>query len=120
MKILLDHNLPRRLCRLLTEHEVRTARQMGWDALENGVLLQTLATKSFEVFLTIDKNIRHQHNLEKLPVAVVVMDSPSNALPALLPFVPHLVKLLEAPLQRILHVIQRDGQIVTYGRSDSA
>jgi hypothetical protein len=82
MTVLLDHNLPKRLSTILVGHEVKTTRQMRWEGLENGVLLQTAASAGFHAFLTIDKNLEHEQNLSKLALPVVVIDSDSNALPA--------------------------------------
>jgi hypothetical protein len=39
VKILLDHNLDRRLSGQLSSHEVHTALEMAWDTLKNGALL---------------------------------------------------------------------------------
>lgn len=87
MRILLDHCLPKRLKRLFPEHEVATAREAGWEALNNGKLLAE-AAKQFDVMLTIDKNIQHQQNLSQLPIAILVIGACDNRLPTLLPFVP--------------------------------
>ncbi len=57
MRVLLDHNVPRQLRRLLTGHEVRTAREMGWDALENGDLLDAAQAGGFEIVMTGDKKL---------------------------------------------------------------
>ncbi len=62
MKIFLDHCVPKRLLRLLSEHEVKTAYQLGWAAKKNGELLR-LVESEFEVLLTVDQNLRHQQNL---------------------------------------------------------
>ena len=40
MRILLDEQLPRRLVRELTGHEVRTVQQEGWAGVQNGELLR--------------------------------------------------------------------------------
>jgi hypothetical protein len=39
---------------------VRTTAQEQWDRLENGDLLTAAEQAGFEVFLTTDKNLRHQ------------------------------------------------------------
>jgi hypothetical protein len=39
VKVLLDRCVPRRFGRLLAGHRVRTAFEMGWSGLNNGVLL---------------------------------------------------------------------------------
>ena len=40
VRILLDKSPPRRLSRLLSNHDVRTATQMDWSRLGNGALLR--------------------------------------------------------------------------------
>jgi hypothetical protein len=42
---------------------------MGWDTLEDGVLLQ-LAQERFDVFLTIDRNLEYQQNLRKFSTRI--------------------------------------------------
>ena len=99
MRVLLDHNVDRRLRRHLPGHAVRTVREMAWDQLKNGDLLRAAAKDGFEVLVTLDKNIEHQQNLKALPLPVVVLDTPSAALPALLPLVNTLMALLSGPLK---------------------
>ena len=45
----------------------------------------------------------------------VVLDSVSNALPALIPFAPHLQNLLNGPLLKTLHLLSPDGGVRTFG-----
>jgi hypothetical protein len=115
LKVLFDHNVDRRFRRNLPALNIITTREMGWDQLDNGTLLAAAAGAGFEVFLSIDKNIRHEQNPNKLPIAIVVLDSVSNALPALIPFAPHVQDLLRAPLLKILHLLARDGSVTTFG-----
>jgi hypothetical protein len=93
VKVLLDHCVPKRLKSFFQIHEVETAREVGWDGLKNGKLLAQAATR-FEVMLTVDQNIKHQQNLGKLPVAVIVMIARDNRLPTLIPYVPEVEKAL--------------------------
>jgi hypothetical protein len=88
---------------------------MQWDALANGALLAAAADGGFGVFITVDKNLRHQQNLALLPLPVVVLDAISTALPALVPFSPHLMALLGGPVQRSLYIIRADGSIDVLG-----
>ena len=73
MKILFDHCVPRPLRRELPGHDIRTAREMRWEGLKNGKLLDEAQAEGFEVFLTVDQNIRYQQNLQGRAIAVVVM-----------------------------------------------
>lgn len=111
MRVLFDHNVDRRFRRHLPGHEIRTTREMGWEQLENGDLIKTAAGQGFDALLTVDKNIEHEQNLKTLPLPIVVLNSRSNALPALIPFAPFLLILLQAPLDRLLCVIEPDGTV---------
>ncbi len=74
-RILLDHNVPRPLRRALTGHEVRTTAEMGWERLTNGELLDAAEAAGFGVFVTGDKNIRHQQDLSHRRIALVVLST---------------------------------------------
>ena len=89
MRLLLDESVPSRLRRSLPGHEVRTVVEMGWSGVKNGKLL-ALAAHDFDAFVTVDKNLPYQQNLTTLPIALVVLDSDSIELPALLTLVPEL------------------------------
>ena len=112
MKILFDHNLPRRLREHLPGHEICTTREMKWEQLRNGALMSVAAEAGFEVFVTIDKQIEHQQNLAALVLTVVVVDGKSNALPALLPFTPFLGNLFASSLERTLYVVEESGNVL--------
>jgi hypothetical protein len=47
----------------LAAHVVEEARSRGWDTLRNGELLDASEAAGFDVFVTTDRNIRHQQNL---------------------------------------------------------
>ena len=68
---------------------------MGWSGVKNGKLL-ALAATSFEAFVTVDKNMPFQQNLQTLPIALVVLDAISNELNALLPLLGRLEAALSA------------------------
>ncbi len=68
---------------------------MGWSGIKNGKLL-ALAATDFDAFITVDKNLPFQQNLVALPLAVVVLDTYSNELLALLPLVPRLEQVLSS------------------------
>jgi predicted nuclease of predicted toxin-antitoxin system len=111
LKVLLDHNLPKALRRLLSGHDVRTTRRQGWEGLANGLLLRAAADDEFDRLLTVDKNMEYQQNLRKLPIAIVQLDAPSSAIGRLIPFLPATLALLSAPLAPALYVIAADGTV---------
>ena len=85
---------------------------MGWERLANGILLKSAADEGFEAFISIDKKLEHQQNLQTLPLPVIVIDSVSNALPALVPFANFLLDLLKLPLARVLYLVQPNGTVL--------
>ena len=105
MRVLLDECIDWRLSRDLIGHEVKTAHQMGWATIENGQLL-ALAERSFDVFVTVDRNLSFQQNLTSYSIAVIVLRAKSNRLAELEPLVPQLLKAL---------VSARQGQAVFIG-----
>jgi hypothetical protein len=72
-RILLDQNAPLGLRQILTGHDVRTAYEMGWDALSNAVLLAAAEQAAFDIMVTSDQNIEHQQNLTGRRIALVVL-----------------------------------------------
>ena len=90
MRVLLDECVDRRLARHISGHEVKTARQMGWTAIQNGELL-ALASQAFDVFVTVDRNLSFQQDLGRTPMAVVVLAARTNRLADLIPHVPELL-----------------------------
>jgi len=62
VRVFVDECVHLRLCRDMVGHEVKTGRQMDWSTIENGELL-ALATKGFDVFVTVDRNLSFQPNL---------------------------------------------------------
>ena len=90
MRVFLDECVDWRLSRDLTGHEVKTARQMGWTAIENGALL-LLASQHCDVFVTVDRNLSFQQNVAALPIAVVVLHARTNRLADLRALVPQLL-----------------------------
>jgi hypothetical protein len=79
VRVLLDECIDWRLARHIVGHDVRTARQMGWSSIKNGELI-ALASTSFDVFVTVDRNLAFQQNIDNLPVAVIVLRAKSNRL----------------------------------------
>jgi predicted nuclease of predicted toxin-antitoxin system len=75
VKVLFDHNVPRKLRRILQEHEVRTAVELGWAELENGELLRAAEDDGFAVMVTGDQNLSYQQNLEGRLLALVVLST---------------------------------------------
>jgi hypothetical protein len=93
MRILLDHCVPKRLRRLLMGHLVLTTEAMGWKTYKNGRLLN-LAEMQFDVFLTTDKSIPFQQNMDERSIALVIMSAKNNSVPTLASLIPQVLSLL--------------------------
>ena len=76
MLILFDHGTPAPLISFLKEHIVKKTKDLEWDTLTNGELLQAAEDAGFEILLTTDKNIRYQQNLTTRKIALVVLGNP--------------------------------------------
>ncbi len=94
MHILIDECLPKKLKRELHGHTVFTVQEKGWSGLENGDLLR-VAEKECDVWVTADKNVEYQQNLNRFDIAVVVLIAYRNRLDALLPLIPRLHEVLQ-------------------------
>ena len=64
MRVLLDHCTPRNLRRELREHQVTTAKERGWQEVQNGELLKKAVEEEYDVLVTADENIRYQQNIK--------------------------------------------------------
>ncbi len=94
MRMLLDECVPRKLKRELTGHEVLTVTERGWSGVRNGQLL-SLAESEFDVFLTVDQNLKFQQNLKAFDIGVLLMVARNNRLKTLLPLMPEVKEALE-------------------------
>lgn len=94
MKVLLDECVPRKLGRELTEHAVITVTERGWSGIKNGKLL-ALAESEFEVFLTVDQNLKYQQNLKAFHIGIILLVARNNRLKTLLPLMAEARKALE-------------------------
>ena len=93
MRILLDENLDWRLGRSLPGHEVQSVQLNGWAGVENGELLAKAAGE-FDVFVTMDGNIKFQQNYASLSLIIVALRARSNRLQDTVPLMPKLLAQL--------------------------
>ena len=80
MKILLDHNLDRRLKNYLSEYDTATAQEQGWADALNGELLTLAEENGFDVMLTADANIKNRQNLSNRKISILVLRAFNNRL----------------------------------------
>lgn len=104
MKILLDECAPKRLRTLIAGHDVTTVPDAGWAGLKNGELLKK-AAETFDLFLTVDRNLAFQQNSSALPIPVVILKSTSVKIKDLAPLIPKLLQLLQSKLNPVIYNI---------------
>ena len=87
MKIIIDECVPSIVKRGLPERGIVSVQDMGWSGIKNGQLLELVAA-DFDVFITSDKNLRHQQNLSDLDLAIILL--PSNQVPVVRELLPQI------------------------------
>lgn len=103
MKLLLDENLPIQLRRDFDpEHDVFTARYMGWLGKKNGELLGLMWFNGFDGLVTNDQNLVFQQNLSKVSLKIIILKSPTNDIDDLRPFVEKLNLILKNPPEQTI------------------
>lgn len=95
MRLLLDECVPRKLKFLFVKagHRCTTAQEADLSSKTNGELLD-LAELSFDVLITIDKNIQYQQTIANRRIAVLILRARSNDLSDIVPVVPYALKAL--------------------------
>jgi len=92
MKIIIDECVPHIVKKRLPHRQIKTVQEMGWAGVKNGELL-SLAEAEFDIFVTSDKNLRHQQNLERRKIAILLL--PSNQIPIVENLLPQIDDALE-------------------------
>jgi hypothetical protein len=77
VRVLFDQGTPVPLRAHLGSHQIETAFERGWSALNNGELLILAEQEGFEVFVTTDTNLRYQQNPGRRRIGIVVLSSTS-------------------------------------------
>src|SRR5216684_7908232 len=94
MKLLLDECTPRRIRREFVGHDVHTVEDAGFKGLENGDLLKA-ASGTYEVLITVDRNLPYQQNIAGLNIAILILAAKRNSYVRLKPLLPRALSALE-------------------------
>ncbi len=105
MRILLDENFPVDFANLLVNQDVFTVHSLGWSGVKNGELLRR-AHGVCDVFITLDRNLEFQQNIQVLPFGVVVVRTISNRMADL---APHVSNILAAASRVMAGQVERVG-----------
>lgn len=98
MKLLLDENLPKKLKLDLSEFDIYTVRDKGWNGKKNGELLQLMVSENFDALLTFDKNLKYQQNFSKYLFPVLILNASDNSYLTLSKLVPRIKEVLSLKL----------------------
>lgn len=79
---------------------------MGWLGKKNGELLRLIKENEFQLFITVDRNLRYQQNLERLPFMIIVFHAKDNTRQTLKLLIPKLFeRLAEGDVQDVIEIV---------------
>lgn len=58
-------------------------QEMGWSGKNDSDLLTFASQHGFDYLITIDKNLRHQQNLNRFAISLIVLMAVNNRYPTL-------------------------------------
>ena len=103
MKILLDENIDVRMKQLFPEvYEVYTVRDMRWNGVKNGKLIQLLAENNFDCWIVVDKNIPYQQNISNIRFSIIILEVYRNTLKHLLPLKDKILSQMVSAAEKII------------------
>ena len=107
MKILLDENMPAKVNYNFGDaHEVRSVRDMQWLGKKNGELLGLAAFNGFDILITLDRNLRHQQNLDKVGLKFIIILAKNNKPETIQPFVEKIKTLLDTEGEQLPKLVE--------------
>ncbi len=105
-KVLLDENLPVKIkFRLQDACDIFTVKDMDWNALENGDLVNAMQKDGFDFLITSDKNLQYQQNIGAYTVCFIVLNIRDNNYETILPLFEKIKVILESKVKSKLNLI---------------
>ncbi|MBE0648569.1 MAG: hypothetical protein IH596_12385 [Bacteroidales bacterium] len=106
MKILLDENIPRKLkFDFNIDDEVRTVQELNWQGKKNGELLGLMTFAGFDIFITLDKNLQFQQNLNRFSIRIIILDASNSRYQTLQPFILKVTQALSGKIAGQIMII---------------
>jgi len=96
MRLLIDECVPRKLKNLLSGHDCRTVPDERLAGKKNGELLSLAEKSGFEVFLTLDRGLEYEQDLQQRRIAVIVIRAKSSRLANLSPHSSEILRVLRS------------------------
>ncbi len=105
MRILLDECVHAAVRAAVRGHAVKTVAEIGWRSSKDGTLL-TYAQERFDVFVTIDRKLEHQHDLKRRKLGFVMARVPNNQIGSHEPIFTRLLEAAESVKPgEVIHVV---------------
>ena len=105
MRLLLDECVPRPLKQDLIGHDVWHVVDKNWSSKRNGELLQLMVADHFAAFLTVDRTLEFQQDLQNSGVSVIVVIARTNRVKDLRPLVPQILDALDrVTVGQVIHI----------------
>jgi len=95
MKILPDECLPLDFRHNFPGHEAHTAQWAGFKGKKNGELLRAAELAAYDVLITVDQGIPHEHNVAGRKLSIILIRPKTSQIQDLLPFVKSLLEHLK-------------------------
>ena len=117
MFILLDENLlSRKLKRPLIEagYTVQNVDDMGWRGIKDTLLLDLAEAQPFDVFVTADRNLPYQQNLQGKTLRIIVLVAKSTRPDILLPLIIQVAKVLQTLPIGSVTIVHESGEIIPF------
>lgn len=111
MRVFVDECVNKKVMPYLFGHNFVHATDTQLRSAKNGALLRAVAP-DYDVFLTTDRNIPFQQNLQTFALAFIILRAVSNKIEHMLPLVPDTL----AVLNRIAQSVIAPGDLYEVGR----
>ncbi len=101
-----DESLPVKVkYRLQDICEIYTVNDKGWNALENGDLINAMEKHQFDYLITPDKNLQYQQNLTKYSIGFIVLNVNDNNYETIFHLIERIKKTLQDSIKNKITVI---------------
>lgn len=88
MRLLLDECVPRPLKNDFVGHTVSHVCDLAWSGNRNGELLDLMFQTGYQAFITVDRSLEFQQNIQTRGISGVVLMAVTNRRKDLQPLVP--------------------------------
>jgi predicted nuclease of predicted toxin-antitoxin system len=115
--ILLDENLlSKKLKKPLMDagHSVQNVENMGWRGVKDRELLRLAEAHPFDGFITADKNLPYQQNLNGIRLRIIVLDTMNTRPDYLLPLIIQVSVLLPSLAPSSVMLVNDTGTVIPF------